>query len=95
MEIRGGGDVVKAIEEVIIAIAKDVKLEKAKKNLRDFLNKNPELKEYQEEMDRLLALAITPENRLSVLQFMMADNLNKLAGELTKLQKVLLEVRRE
>lgn len=83
----------KAIEEVIKSIGKPTELEKAERELKDFLAENPNLKVFQKEIDRLLDLAITPENKLVVLQFMIAGNLSKLADELTKLQKIALEVK--
>lgn len=64
-------------------------VEEAEKDLKDFLEKHPHLKEYQKEIDRRLKLAVTPELRQTVLQFMMVDRLISLGNELAKVSSVV------
>ncbi|MFW9871555.1 MAG: hypothetical protein ACFFG0_00445 [Candidatus Thorarchaeota archaeon] len=66
-------------------------VKKAKKQLRDFLEKNPHMKKEQEKLDSLLKN--TSENkRLEVLGILMSSKLLELQKQLIDLSKLLAEV---
>lgn len=63
-------------------------LEKAERDLREFLEKHPEFKEYQEEIERRLSKEPSIEGRMNILRFMMSERLDALKVEMCKLQNV-------
>ena len=54
-----------------------------------FLKQNPEYREYQKEIDRLLVKAGSMENRMAVLAMLMEGNLIELHQQLQKLNAIL------
>ena len=58
----------------------------AKEARRRLLEERPELKAYQEEIDRLLNQAGNAENRLAVLSFMVESKLRELQEQIQKIQ---------
>ena len=56
----------------------------------EFLNQHPEYREFQQEIDRLLDNAGTPENRMTVLAMLMEGKLIELHQQLHKLNGILL-----
>lgn len=67
-------------------------LEKNKKELFDLLEKNPELRSYQERISK--ALDLTEEsNRINVLNVFIQDSLCELLFELNCLKEILGEKR--
>jgi len=70
---------------------KNEALEKAEKNLKNFLKENPDLQEYQDEIDRRLEKCPTFESRQAVLSLMMAERLSELGKECGKLAVIATE----
>lgn len=66
----------------------DYKVELAKKELFELLDKNPELLKYQESLNRAMN-ATEEHNRLKVLGVYLQYNLSDLKFELMELQKLL------
>lgn len=67
------------------------KLEDAIRKRSEFLEKNPYMKKYQEEIDTILDRAVTPQNRLAILSFMMAERAAAAFSAAHKLVKELKE----
>lgn len=57
----------------------------------EFLDQHPEHREFQQEIDRLLDKAGTPENRMSVLAMLMETKLVELHRQLRELNHILLK----
>jgi hypothetical protein len=57
----------------------------------EFLNKHPQYRELQLEIDQLLDKAGTPENRMAVLAMLMEGKLIELHRELKKLNQILIK----
>ena len=53
-------------------------LEKAKKDLEDFLEKNPSMKEKQKELDKVLGTMWNPVDRLNYLFMEMGHTMEKM-----------------
>lgn len=68
---------------------------KAERELKDFLEKNPHLKEYQKEVERRLIKAFTTENRMEVLKFMLDGCNIALSKELRKISNIARSVKEE
>ena len=68
-------------------------VEEAKKDLEDFLEEHPHLREFQKEIDRRLKKAVTPENRRGVLTFMIEERKAALSQALNVLSYQLNELR--
>ena len=56
----------------------------------EFLLKHPRHRKFQNEIDRILEKAGSPENRMSVLAMLMEGKLIELHQELKKLNAILL-----
>jgi len=67
--------------------------EEAKKELACLLEKHPELRKMQEEIDERLIAAGSPENRLNVLGIMMESKLKELQEHLLDLASIVRERR--
>ena len=64
-------------------------LEEAIRERDEFLDQNPSLINFQEEIDRRLSKAGTCENRMAVLGMMMEANMTALHNHLSYLLKAL------
>ena len=64
-------------------------LEEALAEKAAFLNKHPQYREFQREIDRMLDKAGTPENRMAVLAMLMEGKLIELHQQLQKLNGIL------
>ena len=62
-------------------------LEKAIKNLQDFLDKNPHMKKDQEKLERMLNRLEDSKSRMFLIKGMMQENLEKLTEKLLELEK--------
>jgi hypothetical protein len=60
----------------------------AKQKLHKFLAENPQLQEYQKEIEVALQKAKTAEQRMAVIAGMAAKNISKIAQEFTNIQKL-------
>jgi len=69
------------------------KLRESQEALVNFLNKHPELKEYQVEIERRMSKAPTFAARMDILQFMMAERLNTLKGAFSELRGHVLKMK--
>lgn len=75
---------------------KNSELEKAKKELDEFLKQHPHLQEFQNEIDRNLKRAGTYNQRMEYLKFMIEcksqeldEKLNQLREEVTRYYKTI------
>lgn len=75
---------------------KNSELEKAKKELDEFLKQHPHLQEFQNEIDRNLKRAGTYNQRMEYLKFMIEcksqeldEKLNQLRTEVTRYYKII------
>jgi hypothetical protein len=57
----------------------------------EFLDRHPEYRQYQKEIDRLLDKAGTMENRMAVLAMLMEGKLLELHRQLQKLNGILIK----
>lgn len=64
------------------------KLKEAEENLNKFLEEHPEMRDYQEEIERRLSKEPFPGKRMEILRFMMAERLDALKSEMSKLHNV-------
>lgn len=64
-------------------------LDDAIKARNEYLKKNPHMKAYQAELDTLLDKAVTPQNRLAVINFLIAERAMAAANIANKLIKGL------
>jgi hypothetical protein len=69
-----------------------VKLQKAKQELNEFLQANPELIPYQMSLNEYLSKGRTPQERMQILARHMTDNLIQLQVELFMLKTKLEEI---
>jgi hypothetical protein len=67
---------------------KNQELIKAEKALEEFLENNPDMKDYQAEINRRLSKAPTSKGRMEILKFMMAERLTELGKNLTRFVEV-------
>ena len=58
------------------------------------LREHPELMEFQKEIDRRLAGAGTPENRMAVLGIMMAAKVQELSQRMRELLEIVGQVKK-
>ena len=68
------------------------KVEKAENALSEFLKDNPEMQEYQDEINRIMTKVPGSKERMEVLKFMMVERLDKLKRILDGLQQIVREV---
>ena len=66
-------------------------LQVAQAKLEEFLQRNPHMRAYQEEIDRRLNAA-KPEERMEILGIMMAEATQKLSSKLNELVETLRQV---
>lgn len=69
-----------------------MKLQKAKQELNEFLQANPELIPYQMSLNEYLSKGRTPQERMQILARHMTDNLIQLQVELFMLKTKLEEI---
>jgi hypothetical protein len=62
-------------------------LEKAQKELSDYLEKNPKAREFQKEIDNILNAANTQKERMQLLQDWMIDNLHEMHDKFDEITK--------
>lgn len=68
------------------------KLKQALSTRDDFLEKHPELKDFQKEIDRLMDEAASPNERMKILAQLMSFKTQHLQLELSKLHRDMLKV---
>lgn len=54
-----------------------------------FLEEHPELKSFQDDIDRILDRAVGPENRLKILAFLLEIKLSELNASIATLQSII------
>lgn len=64
-------------------------VEKAQKDLADYLAKHPEAKKAQLKIEALLDASGSPDNRLETLRFLIQKEMSKLAKIAPKIKEIL------
>jgi hypothetical protein len=68
------------------------KLEKTKKDLEDFLNNHPNMRNQQMYLERMLNMQPDPISRMKLIVELLKDNLEELEEKVLELQDLVKEV---
>ena len=63
-------------------------LEKAEKDLKDFLKENPEMQRFQTEIDNQLSEAKNPKERMLILQEMLLNNVTLINQKFREIEEI-------